>query len=435
MPSSPGVYWFLDNEDNVLYVGKAKNIKKRVYSYTQPGKLSARINQLTHTATQLKHSVLTSELEALLIEAELIRTYQPPFNVLLKDDKSNLYIRITNDEYPRVEKVRKREIITKQLDGTILGPFPSAYKVTEVLKIARKIFPWCNKKSTSSPGDTKPCFYFHIDLCPGACTGTYSSQEYQATIEQLTLFLKGKKKSVIKKLQDEMRQAVQDERFEKAAIFRDQIQLITEVTQPSYRLKPEVILPALQLSETQNGLMHIRKMLTTYVQLPAQYPLERIEGYDVSNTQGTNPAVAMVVFTEGSSDPQEYRLFNIRSLNTPNDYHMMKEALVRRQNHPEWGKPNLVVVDGGKGQIRAALSVWHWSIPVIGIAKKPDRIIIPLIKPGADKKMTGLHYQTLTLPESHPALKLVQQIRDEAHRFSKKQHTRLRTKNAFSRSF
>lgn len=431
MPSLPGVYWFLDNDDNVLYVGKAKSLKNRVRSYTQLKRLNSRIGQLVTTATQLKHTVLESELEALLIEAELIRTYQPPFNILLKDDKSNLYIRITKDKYPRVEKVRKREIITKQLDGTILGPFPSAYKVTEVLKIARKIFPWCNKKSAATATDTTPCFYYHIDLCPGACTGNYPSDEYQATIQQLILFLKGKKRSVIKNLEAEMKVAVQEERFERAATLRDQVALVSEVTQPRYRLKPDLILPALQLSEAKNATTNLRKMLTTYAQIPASYPLERIEGYDVSNTQGTNPAVAMVVFTNGTSTPEEYRLFNIRTLNTPNDYHMMKEALVRRQNHPEWGKPNLVVVDGGKGQIRAALSVWEWSVPVIGIAKHPDRIIIPMVTPGPERKLTGIKYHVVTLPESHPSLKLIQQIRDEAHRFSKKQHSKLRTRNAF----
>ncbi|MCA9368748.1 MAG: GIY-YIG nuclease family protein [Pseudomonadales bacterium] len=434
MPSSPGVYWFLDSDDNVLYVGKAKNIKNRVRSYTQYQRLSTRIQQMITTAVTLKHEVLTSELEALLVEAELIRTYQPPFNILLKDDKSNLYIRITKDIYPRVEKVRKREIIIKHLDGTILGPFPSAYKVTEVLKIARSIFKWCNKKPSKSPQNAGPCFYYHLDLCPGACAGTISPDDYAENIKDLVLFLKGKKQTVIKNLEIKMKAAVASEAFEKAATLRDQIRLIEEVTKQHYRLKPEMTLPVLQLSETQNAITYLRKILSTYAQLPAQYPLDRIEGYDVSNTQGTNPAVAMVTFTNGSPEKTEYRLFNIRSLNTPNDYHMMKEALIRRQNHPEWGKPNLVVVDGGKGQIRAALSIWEWNIPVIGIAKRPDRIIIPDIEFHSPKKLTGLKYHIIELEETHPTLKLIQQIRDEAHRFSKKQHDRMRTKNALPKS-
>lgn len=434
MPSSPGVYWFLDNDDNVLYVGKAKNLKKRVRSYTRTKQLSSRINQLVHTAVTLKHSTLTSELEALLVEAELIRTYQPQYNILLKDDKSNLYIRITKEKYPRVEKVRKREIISKQLDGTILGPFSSAYKVREVLTIARKIFPWCNKKRNTSSQDKKPCFYYHIDLCPGACIGACSEEEYKETISQLVLFLKGKKKSVLRNLEERMKAAAKTHAFEKAAKYRDQIALITEVTQSHYRLKPELELPTLQLSKRQTGLTYLRKILATYTHTPANYPLTRIEGYDVSNTQGTNPAVAMVTFIDGAPALKEYRLFNIRSLTTPNDYHMMKEALSRRQNNPEWGTPHLVVIDGGKGQVRAVLSVWEWSVPVIGIAKNPDRLVLPITEFGPGKKHTNLQYHVLKLPNTHPALNLIQHIRDEAHRFSKKQHNRLRTKAAFPSS-
>ena len=431
LPSSPGVYWFLDNDDNVLYVGKAKNLKKRVSSYTRVKQLSNRIRQLVTVAQTVKHRTLESELEALLIEAELIRAYQPQFNVLLKDDKSNLYIQVTDEIFPKVLKVRKREIDTKQLKGTILGPFPSAYKVTEVLKIARSIFPWCNQSSASKY--TKPCFYYHIDLCPGACTEEISPEEYQENITELILFLRGKKKTVLTNLQQKMKAAVVLEKFEKAAKLRDQITLITEVTQTKYRLKPSLTaLPALQISETQNALVYLQKLLSTYAGTPKVYPLNRIEGYDVSNTQGTNAAVSMVTFTDGTADTKEYRLFNIRTLSTPNDYHMMKEALVRRQNHPEWGKPQLVIVDGGKGQIRAALSTWRWSIPIIGIAKRPDRIIIPIgtlaHRGKRVSKLSGITYKVIALPANHPTLRLVQRIRDEAHRFSKKQHSNLRTK-------
>ena len=415
-----------------MYVGKAKNLKNRVTSYTRFKKLQSRTQQLVTAAVTLKHMVLESELEALLVEAELIRTYQPHYNILLKDDKSNLYIHITKDTFPKVLTVRKREITSLHNKGTILGPFPSAYKVTEVLKIARSIFGWCNKKQSSLPTDTKPCFYHHLELCPGACVGAISAAEYQKNIEQLTLFLQGKKKTVLTELAAEMKEAVSAHEFERAAVLRDQRTLITEVTQPKYRLKPDMDTPSLHVSDTRNGLVYLQKILNTYAKLPATYPLDRIEGYDVSNIQGTNAAVALVTFIEGSSSPENYRLFNIRSLNTPNDYHMMKEALARRQDHPEWGLPNLVVVDGGKGHVRAALSVWNWSIPLIGIAKRPDRIIIPILSWSNKKsELRGLQYHVLSLPERHPTLQLIQRIRDEAHRFSKKQHTNLRTKKLF----
>ena len=433
LPSSPGVYWFLDSEDNVLYVGKAKNLKNRVRSYTQIKQLSHRIKQLVVTAEQLKFETLESELEALLVEAELIRTYQPHFNDLLKDDKSPLYIQITDELFPRVKKVRKKEILTKKITGTVLGPFQSAYKVTEVLKIARRIFPWCDKNKTGD--QTKnivPCFYYHLDLCPGACVHQISVAQYQETISQLILFLRGKKKAVLQNLKTQMQEAVAQEAFEEAAKLRDQIRVITEVTTKKYRLKPNLVLPTLQLSKTQNGLVYLQKLLSTYSYVPKKYPLERIEGYDVSNTQGTNPAVAMVTFIDGQADTSKYRVFNIKSLTTPNDYHMMKEAIIRRQNHPEWGRPNLVIVDGGKGQIRAALSIWQWDIPIIGIAKNPDRIIIPILDPKNKQSLSSLKYHIEKLQGSHPTLQLAQQVRDEAHRFSQKQHKKLRAKTALS---
>jgi excinuclease ABC subunit C len=388
------------------------------------------------TATTVKWFTLKSELEALLVEAELIRTHQPQFNVLLKDDKSPLYIHITDEIYPRVITVRKKELMTRKLAGTTLGPFPSAFKVKEVLKLIRPIFPWCNLAGNLTK-PAKACFYYHLELCPGACLREISPHDYRHQISHLVLFLRGKTKEVTSQLKAEMLQASSEKQFETAGQIRDQIELIEEVTSYKKKLQPQLILPTLQQNQKEEGLIRLRKIIADYLPIPRDYRLTRIEGYDVSNTQGTNPAVAQVCFIDGQSAPEEYRLFNIRSLQTPNDYAMMKEALVRRQRHPEWGMPQLVVIDGGKGQLRAALSVWQWSNPVISIAKNPDRLIIPLIqqpptKSGQQSTKSSrptTKYQILKLEPGHPALKLVQQIRDESHRFSKKQHSRMRTKN------
>jgi len=465
LPSSPGVYWFIDGQDNVLYVGKAKNLKNRVTSYRRFTQLTDRIKRMVFSAVQLKFSVLESELEALLVEAELIRTHQPEFNILLKDDKTPLYIVITDEIYPRVLTARKKELDKKLITGTTLGPFPSAYKVREVLRIARKIFPWCNQAGNlGKPSSvkshqlenitlrkienlTKPCFYYHLNLCPGACLEKLTPAEYQETINHLIEFLKGKKKEVLKLLEREMSFYAENEEYEKAGNTRDKIQLIKSVTQKTYSLKPETVLPRLKVELAEESVIYLRRLLLTYLSLPKKYPLTRIEGYDVSNTQGTNASVAMVTFENGQPARDQYRLFNIKSLDTPNDYAMHQEALLRRQNHPEWGRPDLIVIDGGKGQLRAALKVWHWSNPVISIAKDPDRIIIPLITPPKPKKITAerrvvsddeipqigkIEYQVIKLPETHPALKLIQQIRDESHRFSKKQHSKRRLKDLFT---
>ena len=438
LPSQPGVYWFLDDADNVLYVGKAKDLKKRVSSYTYFARLQNRTKQLVVTATRLKHQVLQSELEALLTEAELIRTYQPPFNIALKDDKSPLYIQITKEDFPQVLMVRKKEVIRQHLTGTIIGPFQSAYKVKEVLKIVRPIFPWCNapRPKEGSTAQQRACFYYHLRLCPGVCVGKCSVEEYQETIRNLTLFLRGKTKEVVTSLKAEMQQASEKQDYERAGMLRDRIALITEVTSTSYRLKPDLLL-SFQLTGDAAALqvLELRRLLNTYLATPKQYSLERIECYDVSNMQGQLAAVANVVSIAGEMDPSEYKLFNIRTLDTPNDYHMLQESLQRRQNHAKWGVPDLLVIDGGKGQLRAALTVWQWNCPVISIAKDPDRIIIPSLDwstyratPDRRPLLKSLKYHELTLPEQHPALVLIQKLRNEAHRFSKKQFSHRKLK-------
>ncbi len=393
-------------------------------------------------ATHLKFEVLESEMEALLIEAELIRLHQPEYNVLLKDDKSPVYVQITDDVFPQLNLVRKLDILKRNLGGSILGPFRSAYKLRQVLKIARRIFPWCDKASERAKNKVSPkqaykklqthsqaCFYYHLDLCPGACIGKIPPKNYAENLDNLILFLRGKKKTVLRNLEKKMKKLADELKFEQAGEVKYKIDLIQDVTSKKYRLKPDLILPALHDNANRNALDHLRKILIDVADLPRQYRLKRIEGYDVSNIMGKNAAVSMVCFSHGLPDKKNYRLFNIRSLDTPNDYQMLKEAISRRQKHPDWGKPDLVVVDGGKGQVRAALTVWDWAAPVIGIAKNPDRLVVPS-KIFTDKKTHRLKisYEIIRLPEDHPTLHLVQQIRDESHRFAKKQHGRLRRK-------
>lgn len=401
---------------------------------------------MVHKAQRLQFEVLDSELEALLIEAELIRIHQPPTNILLKDDKTPLYIHITDEEFPRVLTIRKKEIDAGRYSGTILGPYPSGYKVTEVLKIVRKIFPWCNQQRYKVV-KKQACFYHHLDLCPGVCVGEIDAQTYQDTIKELVLFLKGKKKQVITDLKQSMKTYAETQQYEKAAKVRDTIQKIENVTKQTYRLKPDVMLPLLTDSIAEDGTLQLRKMLRDHFSLPRQYQLKRIEGYDVSNNQGTNAAVSMVTFIDGKPDKSEYKLFNIRGLNTPNDYYMLKEATVRRQNHPEWGRPDLVLIDGGKGQLRGVISEWTWDTPVISIAKDPDRLLFPQIvhkgqpvgysQKQAQRAASSAHrdysltWHEIKLPPEHPVLRLMQQVRDESHRFSKKQHHRRQLRTLF----
>lgn len=402
----------------MLYVGKAKNLKKRTSSYTQTQRLSDRIALMTKRATQLRFLRLSSELEALLTEAELIKTYQPQFNILLKDDKSPLYIVVEKAMFPRILRVRKKELkISQRPAHTIIGPFNTGYKVGEVLRIARRIFPWCD-----SPESGRACFYYHIQRCPGACIGAVDAETYQESIRNLVLFLRGKKSEVIAQLTQEMLAAAEDEQFERAAVRKNQIALIEEVMSHRFRLKPQLTTPALREKLHADGVMYLRRILSQHGLVGREFQLKRIEGYDVSNISGTNATVAQVVFIDGRPSSKDYRIYHIKNLNTPNDYQMMKQAIARRQNHPEWDAPQLLVVDGGRGQVRAALSVWESDTPIIGIAKNPDRLILP------NMRESGPNYFEIRLPDDHPGLRLVQAIRDEAHRFSRKHHRKRRMK-------
>jgi excinuclease ABC subunit C len=179
----------------------------------------------------------------------------------------------------------------------------------------------------------------------------------------------------------------------------------------------------------QEALISLRAILRTYISLPATFHIHRIEGYDISNIQGTNASCSMVVAIDGKMDSSEYKHFGIKTLKTPNDYGMLQEALLRRQNHPEWGIPDVILIDGGKGQLRSVLSVWKWPSIVVSIAKKPDRLLIPMITQEKihNKKTTKQLYKEIPLSSDLPATRLLQAIRDESHRFAKRLHTIKRT--------
>jgi len=409
---------------------------------------------MVQAATLVRFKVLASEIEALLIEAELIRLHQPQYNILLKDDKSPIYLQIKPQPFAKVALIRKKDLLTQKVpSGTItLGPFSSAYKLKQVLKIARQIFPWCDEAENRIKPVTaqqltdqkiqqqltqfaKPCFYYHLELCPGACIGKITALEYQNNLKQLTLFLRGKKKQVLQQLKMNMLKLAQELKYEQANSIKQKIELIESVTSHKFQLKPDLILPALHDNAQENALDHLRKILLEYGLIAKQEQLSRIEGYDVSNILGKNAAVSLVTFTQGYPDKKNYRLFNIYQSNQPNDYKMLQEAIKRRQNHWEWGRPNLIIVDGGKGQVRAALSVWGQSTPIIGIAKHPDRMIIPLHhSKNKNNQRLEINYQVLHLAQDHPALRLIQQVRDEAHRFAKKQHISLRARGMVENS-
>ncbi|MEP7167578.1 MAG: GIY-YIG nuclease family protein [Candidatus Woesebacteria bacterium] len=416
MPLSAGVYWFLDGNGSVLYVGKAKNLKNRLRQYANLEDERPQIASLLASSTIVKWQVRDSELEALLVEAELIRRYQPHYNILLKDDKSSLYICIGTGSFPKIFTARKPEILRASEKWTTFGPYQSGYKVRQVLEIARHIFKWCDH-----PNQNKPCFYYHLGLCSGACVGKISVDLYAEMVAVLKRFLRGKTSELVKELKEDIGEASEAKQFEKAALLRDQLDALTTVTSPKYRLRPDMTIPTLTTKMEEEALISLRSILRQFLSLAANAQLTRIEGYDISNIQGTNASCSMVTAISGEMDHSEYKHFGIKTLSTPNDYAMLKEALTRRQNHPEWGIPEVVLIDGGKGQLRSVLSVWKWKTIVVSIAKKPDRLFIPLQK--IERGKEKLLFKEVLLTPDLPATRLLQSIRDESHRFAKRLHT------------
>jgi len=403
--TQPGVYWFLNQARQVIYVGKAKNLKNRLKSYRLITAQNLKTTAMLKMAKNFKTHITDSEFEALLLEAELIKTYQPQYNLLLKDDRSLLYLTFTKETYPRL-------IFTRKTGD--FGPFPSKTKLQEVLKILRPIFPYCEQPARTLLAG-KPCFYYHLHLCPGACVNQITPQKYKANLQQIKLLLKNKKTLVIRQIKKKLEKTSRAKNYEQAIIYRNQLTHLTSLNQ--VRLQPESPLPQLTVDKLNEQLLQLRRLIKPYFKLPAKYPLTRIEAYDISNLQGTDPTGSMVVFLSAVPAPDQYRYFKINSLVTPNDLKMLQEVLTRRVKHLEWGIPNLIIIDGGQNQVKAVRKVVPWDIPIIGLAKHPDHLCVP--------------GKSIPLLPQAPGTHLLQHLRNESHRFARKLHHLQRQKSLF----
>ncbi len=419
LPEKPGVYLYHDSDNRIIYVGKAVNLKNRVRSYFQaPEKLGPKTAALVSNIDRIEYWEVDSEIEALLLEAELIKLHKPRYNIILKDDKSYLYIKIaTNEDIPNVTTSRRENI----KGVTYFGPFPSAQTAKSVLKTIRRVFHYCSCKAGQNT--QKPCFYNHINLCPAPRAAEISEKEYRDEyLKQIILFLSGKKKQLIKELEKEMNVASEELNFEEAAKIKKKIDDLLYITQ-SFR-KPEDYIENPNLVEDQRTktLEELRHHVAQY--LPLKNLPQRIECYDISNIQGKQAVGAMVVFTNAEPDKREYRKFKIRVKDTPDDFTMMSEMLRRRFNN-DWATPDLLVIDGGKGQLQAALDTLNAAgvtIPVISLAKRFEEIYLKV----------GNDFEKIVLPRNAKALQLLQHMRDEAHRFGITFHRSLRSKKLLS---
>lgn len=393
VPNKPGVYLFKDKTGKVIYVGKAIDLYHRVTSYFSPSGHDLKTANLVRQIAAAETIIVESELEALILEANLIKKYLPQFNVRLTDDKDYLYIKVTKETFPKIVTARKYDLKNAL---KYFGPFPSSRTVRDTLKSLRRVFPWCS-------GGKKACFYYHLWLCPGACTGEISKEDYIKIIKNFIRFLEGKKESLIRELTTEMEILSEDQKFEEAGRVKKTLGGIAYLTQEK-RVSAYLTNPNFLEEERKLALKELQQVLNL-----GKIP-ERIEGYDISNIQGRQATGSMVVLTNGEIDKSQYRKFKINISGRANDVGMMKE-IIRRRFKNNWPLPDLIIVDGGRGQANAV----KLEIPLFGLAKRMEWLYPP-------------EGEVIKLPKRSPALKLLQKLRDEAHRFAITYHRQLRQK-------
>jgi len=400
-PENSGVYIFRNAKNEPIYIGKSSNIKKRLKSHFDFKNRNYSQKNLISKSKTIETLKVDSEIEALLLEANLIKKYKPIFNIQLKDDKDYLYIKITDDVFPKVLSARKKDLPGAR---SHFGPFPSSAKVRTTLKTIRRIFPY----STCRPYQKRTCLYFHLGLCPGVCAGTADKSTYKSNINKIKLFLEGDTSKLLLSLEGDRKKAEKILEYEQAGEIQRKIEALHYITKP---------IRFLNLDEPLENIRAVElSRLAKLVKLNRK--LRRIECYDVSNFQGKDSVGSMVVFIDGAAEKAEYRKFRIKSVKGISDVAMISEVIERRFKNA-WGNPDLIVIDGGKPQLTAAseaLTKSNKEVKLISLAKRLEEIYV-----FGDTK-------SIRLQRNDPALKLVQRLRDEAHRFAITYHKKLRAK-------
>ncbi|MEJ6950269.1 excinuclease ABC subunit UvrC [Natronospora cellulosivora (SeqCode)] len=535
LPDRPGVYLMKDAFDDIIYVGKAKSLRKRVRSYFRKGNHTYKTKILVSNIKDFDYIVTDTEVEAYILEANLIKRNQPIYNIRLKDDKTYPYIKVTmNEDFPRVFKSR----ILKNDGAEYYGPFTNVDDLNKILDVLKKLYSLrsCRKDIKAGEVEERPCLNYHIGKCTGPCIGAISKEEYRGMIKQLSMFLSGHQNDLIKTIKKEMFQAADEKNFEKAAHLRDSIEAIKRLSVqqkvmygkninqdvlavavgeeeqacvqlliirngrllgqeyfimegteeeeakeilasflPQYYDKapqlPDEIILSDEIKEIDllRGLLSERKGKKVQVIVPIKGEKKRliemalsnaeenlkkelirkkykktrtsdavkklgeylgmeklpdhIEGFDISNIQGTDPVASMVVFKNGKSSKQDYRRFKIKTIEGPNDFAMMSEVVERRYSrllNEEKPLPDLILIDGGKGQLNAAYQVLSnlglSEQNIIGLAKREEEVFLP----GRS--------DPIIIPKKSTALHLIQRVRDEAHRFAVSYHRKLRSR-------
>lgn len=419
LSDGPGVYQFINKADEIIYIGKAINLRKRVASYTFASLLGTRTKKMVSQIDHVETIETDSEFDALLLEAKLIRSTMPKYNVIWRDDKHPLYIKISSETYPKISTSRKES----EQSATYFGPFMSSKTVKQTLRFLREVVPFCTEKSIGK----RPCFNAHIGLCnpcPNEIEQLPSSERpkqkqlYVSNIKLLKRILNGKSNLVIRELTKQMKMYSLKENYRSAARIKKQLDKLYYLTKPRIAIA--------EYLKNPNLASDIRNAESTRLASTLEIEkLTRIEGYDISNTMGTSATGSMVVFVDAVPDKSKYRRFKIKGKSTPDDYAMMQEVLTRRLKHADWSYPDLYLIDGGVGQVSAVLEVFerhNVKTPVVGLAKRLEELIIPTVD-----KSGNLAFKKVRLKNGSPELSLIQRIRDEAHRFAKAYHVKMRS--------
>jgi excinuclease ABC subunit C len=422
LPGSPGVYFMRDAKAAVIYIGKATHLKKRVSSYfTNRALHDPKLSLLVPKIRHIDYIPCASEREALILEQKLIRREKPAYNTMWRDDKSFPYVALTwQEDFPRIYFTR-----AKKRDGTLYyGPYPNSGEIKNILRWAwkEKVFPLrpCryefDAKHLPPYSKVRSCLYLHTGECSAPCVGKINPARYRRIARKARLFFEGSQETLTKQMEAEMKRASRKMRFEEAAKLRDRINAMARMRQPVTfkEITPEQVTGRIEIAQTLTDLMRA---------LGLPRPPLVIETFDISHVQGTEMVGSMVSFERGRPNKSGYRKFLIRSVSGIDDFQAMREVVGRRYKRIalERGRwPDLILIDGGKGQLNAALealdSITSQPPPVAAIAKEEELIFMP-----------G-RAEPVRLPRDSPALHIIQRARDEAHRFAITFHRKRRGK-------
>lgn len=402
LPDTPGVYLMKDKKGTIIYVGKASSLKRRVRQHFERPH-SGLIEEMTTLVHEIDYIQKPTAMEALILEANLIKYYWPKYNTKDKDNRTFLYLVFTKEDFPKPLLIRGSDLdehASKKYKA-VFGPYTSPHSLRAALDFVRKVFPW----STCIPGQKRACFYVHLKLCPGVCIHAIDKASYQKIIRDLIKFFEGKKDDLLRRYKREMVRAGREQRFEEAAQLRNRVYFLEHIQDVAILKREDDEVDKIKMGEATVNLYG------------------RIEGYDISHISGTSTVASMVVFENGAPAKAEYRKFRIRSVSGPNDIASMRETLMRRFRHAEWPRPDLLLIDGGLAQVQVAEEVVHHfglGIPVVGMAKGPERKRNDIV-------CTRQNIELCKLCEQH--VDLLASVRDEAHRFGITYHRQLRGRN------